>query len=98
MEGGAAFAMTIVMAVVPLLQTEKLHDLLRSIFSGNPESIERKSTRRKLQRWEFSCLWSLSSCSPRTDEDPSTMCLTITHIEKHILNLKFTPWALSSGA
>ena len=28
----------------------------------------------------------------------ATTTLTITHIEKHILNLKFTPWTLSSGA
>ena len=27
----------------------------------------------------------------------STLLLTITHIENHTLNIKFTPWTLSSG-
>ena len=34
-----------------------------------------------------------SSCMKELSENN----LTITHIEKHVLNLKLTPWTLSSG-
>ena len=40
---------------------------------------------------------SILNASDRIDKFITVNILTITHIEKHVLNLKFTPWTLSPG-